>query len=366
MWRHFASGMMVLAACAAFWSGATFAQETSPPEPFVLTLKAHRSALPEPFLLTLKAHRPTLPEPFTLTLKARRPAMPEPFTLTLKAHRSALPEPFTLTLKTRRPGPPEPFTLTLKAHRLAMPEPFTLTLKARRPASNFGIVSVKLPAVASNGPRGDLILSFTGTATFPVTAIFRPARSPCVEPAPPAALNCSTVTHVFNTGTSGAALAMPGAVWCAGLAPGSWTFIYEVMLRDATGVQSAPVAASFVCNATGDAGRQRANDIEPGRYSYSGGSGSADVSIQGPTIAIRLKWLPYLGEYEIKANRVAPGQYAGSFIVVRHAKIDPKFWPKGPFDVTAEYLPGTKGVRLRTTNGTEFFPGGVLELKKEP
>jgi hypothetical protein len=159
---------------------------------------------------------------------------------------------------------------------------------------------------------------------------------------------------------------MPGAVWCAGFPPGSWTFIYEVVLRDRTGLESAPVAANFVCIATGDAGRQPPNDIEPGRYSYLGGRGAANVSLQGPAIVITLKWLPYLGEYEIKAQRVAPGQYAGSFFVVRHANIEPRLWPKGPFDVSVEYVPTTKGIRLRTTSGTEFFPGGLLELNKEP
>jgi hypothetical protein len=107
-------------------------------------------------------------------------------------------------------------------------------------------------------------------------------------------------------------------------------------------------------------------DIEPGRYSYSGGSGYAYVSIQDPTIVIKLQWKPYLGEFEVRADRSAPGQYVGSFYVARHARIDQKLWPKGPFDVFVEYLPATKSVKLSTTNGTEFFPGGLLELNKEP
>jgi hypothetical protein len=352
MWRHF--GYAALFLCAASWSETpAFGEDASLPEPFALTLKARRPALPEPFALRLRASRPVLPEPFTLTLRASRPALPEPFALTLKAHRPA--------------APPEPFTLTLRVHRpAAPPEPFMLTLRAHRPVSNFGIVSVKLPTVASNGPRGDLVLSFPGAVMFPVTAIFRPARSPCVQPAPPGSLNCTTVTHAFNTGASGVPLVMPGAVWCTGLPPGSWTFIYEVVLRDRTGLESAPAAANFVCIASGDAGRRPPSDIEPGRYSYLGGRGAAYVSVEGSAIAITLKWLPYLGDYEIKAQRVAPGQYAGSFFVVRHAKIDPTLWPRGPFDVSVEYLPATKGVRLRTTSGAEFFPGGLLELNKEP
>lgn len=103
----------------------------------------------------------------------------------------------------------------------------------------FSITKVTLPSVVlANGPRGDLVVEWAGSPTFPVTMVYAPDS--CAP-----SLNCSTPRITFTEKAS--PLRFAGAVWCAGSLTDSIFFDYSVYLTDANGVRTGKANADFTC-----------------------------------------------------------------------------------------------------------------------
>lgn len=108
------------------------------------------------------------------------------------------------------------------------------------------IVNAEIPDVVSNGPHGDATVTYSGTPVLPVTAILRP-RDPCVLPAPPGRVLCKTETRTFQELPADGRLVMKDVAWCTNYRRGRWTLLYEILLLDGAGRQSAPVPTPFGC-----------------------------------------------------------------------------------------------------------------------
>jgi hypothetical protein len=106
----------------------------------------------------------------------------------------------------------------------------------------FQITSVEIPtSVQSDGPRGTLTVSWTGSATFPVELVYRPRAGGC-----PPDLECFTAQRTFPSEES--PLVFPESVWCMGVTT-TVVFGYEVVLTDANDVETAAFTADFTCEA---------------------------------------------------------------------------------------------------------------------
>ena len=114
--------------------------------------------------------------------------------------------------------------------------------------ASFAIAAVEAPGeINNNGPRQDVTVVYSGTPSFPVTVILKPARTPCVEPPPPTSWSCATEERRFAVAPANRRLVMAGAAWCSGAPRGRWTTYYEVVLRDSRGQLSQAVATTSVC-----------------------------------------------------------------------------------------------------------------------
>ena len=104
----------------------------------------------------------------------------------------------------------------------------------------FRIVDVEHPtSIVSGGDKGDLTIHWSGQATFPVEAVYRPAPNGC-----PPSTNCSSPTETFSK--SADPLVVAEALWCSGNSEELF-FDYEVLLTDANGVSTEPYPAAFRC-----------------------------------------------------------------------------------------------------------------------
>ncbi|MFQ5490336.1 MAG: hypothetical protein ACE5GE_06395 [Phycisphaerae bacterium] len=108
----------------------------------------------------------------------------------------------------------------------------------------FGLASVDLPdEVVSNAPRETLSVTWTGDPVFPVRIVFRPTGMGC-----PGGL-CSSPSRVFAEAAN--PFELPDAVWCEGSGDEVRVFDFEVVMIDATGTESDPLAAPFTCQPAG-------------------------------------------------------------------------------------------------------------------
>ena len=106
--------------------------------------------------------------------------------------------------------------------------------------ARFRITGVDVPPeVISDGKRRTLTVFWDGDPLFPVTLVYRPAEGGC-----PAGVKCQAVTTEFTDQAN--PLVAPNALFCTGHRE-TVEFGYEVVLVDATGLETEPVGAAFTC-----------------------------------------------------------------------------------------------------------------------
>ena len=105
-------------------------------------------------------------------------------------------------------------------------------------AEPLQITSVDFPgSVVSGAPAAPLTVTWSGDAVSPLTLTYRPRSCE-------GGFTCFTVTDTFDD--PGSTLVFVDAVFCFGFSETVF-FDYEVVLSDASGQTSAPVAAGFTC-----------------------------------------------------------------------------------------------------------------------
>lgn len=104
----------------------------------------------------------------------------------------------------------------------------------------FGIEDVEYPeTVVSDGPRGNLTIYWSGSPTFPLTAVFRPTEGGC-----PTGLSCFMPEQVFRDQEN--PILFVDSPRCFGVTE-EVVFGYEVQLTDADGVTTDPYPVPFLC-----------------------------------------------------------------------------------------------------------------------
>jgi hypothetical protein len=104
----------------------------------------------------------------------------------------------------------------------------------------FSIRDVEYPdTVVSDGPRGNLMIYWSGSPTFPITAVFRPTEGGC-----PTGVTCFMPEQVFQEQES--PLLFVDSPRCFGVTE-QVVFDYEVELTDAEGETTERYPAPFVC-----------------------------------------------------------------------------------------------------------------------
>ncbi len=112
------------------------------------------------------------------------------------------------------------------------------------PEGKFKIYEAFVPkTVRSGGRKGSLTVFWGGNPRFPVTMVYRPTTNGC-----PKGVNCSIPRKTFSNESD--PLIFKDSVWCRGASKNHY-FGYEVILRDADGIESAPKPAAFTCKMTG-------------------------------------------------------------------------------------------------------------------
>ncbi|MBM4146131.1 MAG: hypothetical protein FJ240_07630 [Nitrospira sp.] len=103
---------------------------------------------------------------------------------------------------------------------------------------SFKITRIDYPSqVASNGPKGDLRIYWSGNPSFPVKVVYRPKSCP-------SGIVCTTPSTTIDSKQN--PLVFPQAIWCGGSAKDIY-FDYEVVITDVSGTETAPYPASFTC-----------------------------------------------------------------------------------------------------------------------
>ena len=111
---------------------------------------------------------------------------------------------------------------------------------AQQPETGIEITDVDLPArFTGGGDPADLIVTWTGNAVFPVTALVRPATDGCPE-----GTECLIRGRSFEIEQH--PLILEEIIWCEGFEE-EIEFGFEVVLVDANGVGSNPFPAPFTC-----------------------------------------------------------------------------------------------------------------------
>lgn len=104
----------------------------------------------------------------------------------------------------------------------------------------FEISDVEYPGtVVSDGPRGNLTIYWSGGATFPITAVFRPTEGGC-----PTGVTCFMPEQTFEEQEN--PILFVDSPRCFGVTE-EVVFGYEVQLIDAEGETTDPFSAPFVC-----------------------------------------------------------------------------------------------------------------------
>jgi hypothetical protein len=116
----------------------------------------------------------------------------------------------------------------LSTHELGEPVPFFKIRRASFPAQ-----------LRSGAPNESLTLEYEGAPSFPVTLILRPRSCPIGG-------TCLTVEREHKQPEAENRITAHGAMWCTG-ARAAWTMDYEVLVRDARGVETAPAAVAVTC-----------------------------------------------------------------------------------------------------------------------
>ena len=107
-------------------------------------------------------------------------------------------------------------------------------------ARTFTIVSLEFPSSIPIDSSAALSATWSGDPTFPVTMHLRQRPGGC-----PAGFSCINPSMTFEGPAN--PLVFPGAIFCSGGITEPVFFDYEVVLVDATGLETPPVPAGVTC-----------------------------------------------------------------------------------------------------------------------